>query len=684
MVIRLTVGSKISGAIRYNEQKVVQKQAHVLGAMGFANNQLAAQNRNYTTNVLELQSRKNPNVKKPTLHFSLSLHPSEKVSDEKFRAMVNQFMGEMGYENQPYIVYRHHDTAHPHVHVVTTCVDETGSKLNDTFIKRRINDVRQELELQFGLIRAEGRGKGVDHQAAQHRHVPTNQSAGVYDPLRKEQLKVILQQVLQQKAFSTIEEYCQLLKKQQVNTILHRGDRQGKQIKGISYQLTDSGGKALTTRIKASEIGAWATWNGVEKQFIGVEPKLQQSQRLEYGQYRVLAAMLSEQLRTYKKGRSIYYDSALVENFPTDEMQKALHQVTQYKLTKEVVNEAVQRFELYKRSQLPEIIKKEQVAFSRSMEIYTKIASEIEGSSLNKFQFYQALSVTLDPKGHVTSPTNRHLAYQIDPVRWAVIQSETGPDLKIPALYLRGERTVMLFSESNKSFSESYYEVRPKLLEHILKPDKMVKIHRQLNENYLNRLIKDGPVIGIDQVRYFYQRGIIVDPKPTIWPEKSDKQPTHLIRYKEAPAQVAVASNSLFSKQIPHLNMHNWEQGLSTEAGRYMTALAQCIDQAKLSGGKSNEINQLRERIYQRDPALSTYSDEELVTALEMRSQTGKGLIKQTELDVILEPRTYMNENAIQVELLKVRANDVFGYEQTGKYKHVGKGIKKRSRGREL
>jgi hypothetical protein len=71
-------------------------------------------------------------------------------------------MAEMGYKEQPYIIYRHHDTAHPHIHIVSTCVDETGTKLSNAFIKRLTNNVRQKLELRFGLIKAQGRGKAIN------------------------------------------------------------------------------------------------------------------------------------------------------------------------------------------------------------------------------------------------------------------------------------------------------------------------------------------------------------------------------------------------------------------------------------------------------------------------------------------------------------------------------------------
>lgn len=720
MVIRLTVGAQIGGALRYNEQKVVQKQAHVLGATGFANNELAEKSRNYTTSVLEGQARKNTNVKKPTLHFSLSLHPTEQVSDEKFKAIAHQFMAEMGYKNQPYIVYRHHDTAHPHVHIVTTCVDETGEKINDSFIKRRTNAVREKLELRFGLIKAKGRGKNRTTEQtqatkpvqefiaqpvpAQDAKPAAEQATGGFE--KKDQLEAILRETFQRGTFANIDEYKALLKKQHIHTVLHQSTVDGKLVRGISYQFTDEAGKAATPRIKASELGTWATWKGIEKQFGKAEQRTQQPQsgnaaqpqqlakqnQLSYEQYKILASILSEELRDYKKEQHIYYDSALIENFPTEAIQAQLQTIIEHQLgdkgvkeaIKETVDEAVRRFEEYKRAQLPEIIKKEQFAFVRTIDTYVKIGSEINASAQNKQEFFRALSVTLSSDGKITSPTNRHLGYLIDPARFEQILTDTGPELKMPKIYSRGERTVMLMSESGKPFKESYYDVRAEHLKRILKPKRMAIIHDQLNANYVARLQAEGPVVGVDQIRYFYQRGIVIDPQQPGITSKVDQAAPYKIRYNEAPVQSAVEPGKTFEKQIPHLNLASWQQGLSTEAGQYMVALAQCIDQAKETKGKSNELTFLWERIHKRDPALVKYSNEDLVSVLEKRSLQGKGWIKQTDWEARQDPNAYMNESAINAQLLNIRAADVFGYEQTGKYKNVGKGIKKRGYDREL
>lgn len=66
-------------------------------------------------------------------------------------------MNRLGYGLLPYLVYRHYDTHHPHLHLVSVAVNRHGEKIPDQFINFRCNQHRQALELQHGLVQAEGR-----------------------------------------------------------------------------------------------------------------------------------------------------------------------------------------------------------------------------------------------------------------------------------------------------------------------------------------------------------------------------------------------------------------------------------------------------------------------------------------------------------------------------------------------
>jgi hypothetical protein len=49
-----------------------------------------------------------------TLHVSLSFDSSENFTTEKLQEIANAYMSKIGFEKQPYLVYKHSDVGHPH------------------------------------------------------------------------------------------------------------------------------------------------------------------------------------------------------------------------------------------------------------------------------------------------------------------------------------------------------------------------------------------------------------------------------------------------------------------------------------------------------------------------------------------------------------------------------------------
>ncbi len=63
-------------------------------------------------------------------------------------------MREMGYGEQPFVVFKHTDIDRSHIHIVSVCVDEQGKKISDKFEKMRSMNLCRELEKKHGLIPA--------------------------------------------------------------------------------------------------------------------------------------------------------------------------------------------------------------------------------------------------------------------------------------------------------------------------------------------------------------------------------------------------------------------------------------------------------------------------------------------------------------------------------------------------
>jgi hypothetical protein len=63
----------------------------------------------------------------------------------------------MGYKNTQYIIVRHHDTNHPHVHLVINRIDNNGNRISDKNEKLRNTKVCMELTKKYGLYIASGK-----------------------------------------------------------------------------------------------------------------------------------------------------------------------------------------------------------------------------------------------------------------------------------------------------------------------------------------------------------------------------------------------------------------------------------------------------------------------------------------------------------------------------------------------
>lgn len=84
-------------------------------------------------------------------HISLNLPRGEDLSDNYFFELSKNYMEHMGYGEQPYVVIRHHDTKHEHVHIVSTTIKEDCLQINLSNDLRRNIATQKYLEKEFGL-----------------------------------------------------------------------------------------------------------------------------------------------------------------------------------------------------------------------------------------------------------------------------------------------------------------------------------------------------------------------------------------------------------------------------------------------------------------------------------------------------------------------------------------------------
>lgn len=300
------------GALNYNEDKVTRGVAELIAASGFACDidDLGISQKLNRFNALISNSTK---VSYNTVHVSLNFAPGEDLDTETLQRIARDYMARIGFANQPFLVYRHDDTTHPHIHIVTTPILQNGRSIYiHNLAKRKSEPARKEIELEYGLVVAESRKKEqslplqpVSLQAAHYGHSET-----------KKAISNIVTEVVARYKFSSLDELNAALR--QYNVFADRGGPGSRMLQkgGLVYSLIDSDGYKKGVPIKASSIFSNPTLSELQKKFkrnSALKPAFQQNV-----QSKVLAVLenskstaeFMEGLKRRKLGLSVQYDSS--------------------------------------------------------------------------------------------------------------------------------------------------------------------------------------------------------------------------------------------------------------------------------------------------------------------------------------------------------------------------------------
>ena len=165
MIIKiLSSASSSFHGVQYNDKKVEKGTGELMLMKNFPSfiNEDSSQEevRNYFKTI-----SKNEKVKKPQFHAVLSTKFREH-SKEELTKIAGNFMQEMGYGDQPFIVVFHNDTENNHVHLVSTRVDKSnGKKINDSYEKLKSQSaLAKVMEKMYGIRNAENIDKLLNYR----------------------------------------------------------------------------------------------------------------------------------------------------------------------------------------------------------------------------------------------------------------------------------------------------------------------------------------------------------------------------------------------------------------------------------------------------------------------------------------------------------------------------------------
>lgn len=261
MVARIKTPAAISRALNYNEQKVQQGHAVLIHAEGFLKDKEKLLFRDKLDRFQDLISLNES--KTNSLHISLNFDNSDRLSGEKLTAIARDYMEQIGFGQQPYLVYQHHDSGHPHIHIVTTSIRADGTRIDTFNIGRNQSEkARRSIETTYGLVKAEGR----QQHAEKIKSVTALRVQYGRSEIRRA-ITNVLDAVLNSYKYTSLPELNAVLR--QYNVMADRGSEGSRtyQRGGLVFRVLDEKGDKIGVPIKASLIYSKPTLKNLEAKF---------------------------------------------------------------------------------------------------------------------------------------------------------------------------------------------------------------------------------------------------------------------------------------------------------------------------------------------------------------------------------------------------------------------------------
>lgn len=157
MIGKIVKGISFKGCVSY---VLGDKDAKILSAEGVLETNMAS-----ITGSFYMQSLLNPNLSKCVGHIPLAFSPedSPRMTDQFMERLAKEYMKAMGIENTQYIVVRHNNTGHPHLHIVFNRVNNDGKTISDKNDRYRNEKVCKQLKDRYNLTYGKGK-ENVDVQ----------------------------------------------------------------------------------------------------------------------------------------------------------------------------------------------------------------------------------------------------------------------------------------------------------------------------------------------------------------------------------------------------------------------------------------------------------------------------------------------------------------------------------------
>lgn len=149
---KIVKGSDFKGVVDY----ILDKNK---GTKTVACDGLFMENKDTIAMSFNVQSQMNSKVAKPVGHIALSFSKEDEphLTDRAMAGIALDYMEQMGIRNTQYLIARHFDKEHPHVHIAYNRIDNDGNTISDRNERLRSTRICKELTLKYDLYMSNGK-----------------------------------------------------------------------------------------------------------------------------------------------------------------------------------------------------------------------------------------------------------------------------------------------------------------------------------------------------------------------------------------------------------------------------------------------------------------------------------------------------------------------------------------------
>jgi len=242
MIHSITKGQGFGGCVRYVRNK---PGAEIIGG-SFDRAASASE----ISADLGHVAHQNQLTSKPVFHASLSLRPGEVLTDQQWAQAAHKYLDALGYSDGPYLLVRHTDRPHDHVHIIASRVSNQGKLVADSMDFKKGMEVLRRIEKDFKLqppVRVHRDQDKTPSRAEFQRDHRTGEKN------LRSQLQTLVRNAAADKPDLSI-----FVRRLQASGIEVRLKTSGEQVRGISF---DYRGQSF----RGSSLGRSYSWSALQK-----------------------------------------------------------------------------------------------------------------------------------------------------------------------------------------------------------------------------------------------------------------------------------------------------------------------------------------------------------------------------------------------------------------------------------